>query len=281
MMGALFSPLFSPLNKPLHEWRGQRVWLIGASSGIGAALAQALLARGAQVAVSARRAASLQEVVKLWPKAIVVPFDVQEKNAWQTAHTQLVGKFGGVDLVIFCAAKYKPERSWEVDAEDAADTLQVNLHSVYQGIAAVLPQMLQQKQGGIAIVASVAGYMGLPNASVYGPSKAALINLAELLYSDLHAKGMNVYLINPGFVQTELTAKNDFTMPALQTPEQAAQAIIQGFSRGDFEIHFPRRFTNVLKLVQMLPYRLRFALLTRFLKTHEQPTTPEKIKRVV
>ncbi len=273
--------LFSPLNAPLREWRGQRVWLIGASSGIGAALAQALLALGAQVAVSARRAASLQEVVKPWPQALVLPFDVQEKNAWQQAHTQLVAHFGGIDLVIFCAAKYQPERSWEFDVEDASDTLRVNLHSVYQGIGAVLPQMLQQKRGGIAIVASVAGYMGLPNASVYGPSKAALINLAELLYSDLHGKGMNVYLINPGFVQTELTAKNDFTMPALQTPEQAAQAIIQGFSRGDFEIHFPRRFTNTLKLMQMLPYRLRFALLTRFLKNDEQSTAPEKIKRVV
>ncbi|HEY4714112.1 MAG TPA: SDR family NAD(P)-dependent oxidoreductase, partial [Aquirhabdus sp.] len=116
-------------------------------------------------------------------------------------------------------------------------------------------------------IASVAGYFGLPNASVYGPTKAALINLTEILYSDLHPKGLNVYLINPGFVKTALTDRNTFTMPALQTPQQAADAIWQGMSAGRFEIHFPRRFTQVMKLLQLLPYRWRFSLLERFLKT--------------
>ncbi len=275
----MFSPLFSALNSPVKNWREQRIWLIGASSGIGAALAQALLARGAQVAVSARREASLREAVKLSPQALVLPMDVQDDSAWQAAHAQILAKFGGLDLVIFCAARYKPERSWDVTAHDAAETLEVNLHSVYQGISKVLPSLLQQKRGGIAIVASVAGYIGLPNASVYGPSKAALINLAELLYCDLHRQGLNVYLINPGFVQTELTAKNDFFMPALQTPAQAAQAIVQGFEAGQFEIHFPRRFTYLLKLLRILPYRIRFALLDQFIKSHDPK--PKKTQRVV
>jgi NAD(P)-dependent dehydrogenase (short-subunit alcohol dehydrogenase family) len=188
--------MFAALNKPVRDWRNQRIWLVGASSGIGAALAQALLARGAQVAVSARREASLREAVKLTPQALVLPMDVQDPSAWQPAHAKLIAAFGGIDLVIFCAARYKPERSWEMLAEDAAQTLEVNLHSVYQGISTVLPTLMQQQSGGIAIVASVAGYMGLPNASVYGPSKAALINLAELLYCDLHSKGLNLSLIH-------------------------------------------------------------------------------------
>jgi short-subunit dehydrogenase len=107
--------------------------------------------------------------------------------------------------------------------------------------------------------------MGLPNASVYGPSKAALINLAEILYGDLHPKGLDVYLINPGFVDTGLTEKNSFYMPALQTTQQAAAAIWRGISLGEFEIHFPFRFTQILKLLQLLPYRWRFFLIRRLL----------------
>ena len=113
----------------------------------------------------------------------------------------------------------------------------------------------------------MAGWIGLPKASVYGPSKAALINLAEILYSDLHPRGLDVYLINPGFVDTQLTARNDFHMPALQTPEDAASAIMRGISAGRFEIHFPRRFTLLVKLLRMLPYRLRFALIGQLVKS--------------
>ena len=115
----------------------------------------------------------------------------------------------------------------------------------------------------IALVGSVAGYGGLPKATVYGPGKAALINFAETLYLDLAPAGVSVFLVNPGFVATPLTAQNDFTMPALMTPEAAAEAMLAGFARGDFEIHFPRRFTMVLKLLRLLPRRLYFALIHR------------------
>ena len=135
----------------------------------------------------------------------------------------------------------------------------------YTGLATVLPDMLARGSGGVAIVASVAGYVGLPNASVYGPTKAALINLAEVLYADLHPRGLDVYLINPGFVQTPLTDQNAFAMPALQTPQAAARAIFGGLAGGKFEIHFPKRFTIWVKLLGALPYRLRFALIDRFL----------------
>lgn len=258
--------LFSPLNRPVNNWAGKRIWLIGASSGIGAALAKAYLDKGATVMLSARRAEQLQAIAGKHPNARILPFDVQDAKAWVEAQNHIKHNLGGLDLILFCAAKYQPERSWEMERSDIANTLQINLNSVYEGVCAALPEMLKQNSGGIGIIASVAGYIGLPNASVYGPSKAALINLAELLYCDLHSRNINVYLINPGFVKTELTEKNNFLMPALQTPDQAAAAIIKGMEKGQFEIHFPRRFTTILKLLQMMPYRWRFFLINRFLK---------------
>ena len=137
------------------------------------------------------------------------------------------------------------------------------LHSV----AAVVPAMLQAAQQGrtphLSLVASVAGWRGLPHSLAYGPTKAALIHLAENLYLDLRPQGVAVSVVNPGFVDTPLTAKNDFRMPALLTPEQAASAMLRGWEGGAFEMHFPRRFTTWLKLMRMLPYRWYFALVHR------------------
>ncbi|WP_373975628.1 SDR family NAD(P)-dependent oxidoreductase [Chitinibacter sp. SCUT-21] len=258
--------MFASMNRPIASLAGQRIWLIGASSGIGAALAEQALAAGAHVTLSARREAPLQALAARFDKAHVLAFDAVDLAAWPTAYAQLCAQMGEPDLLIFCAADYQPERVWDVRAARAEQMLKINLISVYCAIETVLPAMLARGRGGIGLIASVAGYMGLPNASVYGPSKAALINLAEILYSDLHPKGLDVYLINPGFVRTDLTAKNDFAMPALQTPQQAASAIWQGITDGAFEIHFPHRFTNTLKFLQLLPYRVRFALFERFLK---------------
>ncbi len=258
--------MHTSLNTPIANWSDQHLWIIGASSGIGAAIAKVALSVGARVTLSARRTDQMHALADVYAKAHVVAFDVLNNDAWQPAYTETRRLQGNVDLVIFCAGDYLPQRSWEIKALTAQRTIQLNLGSVYAGLETVLPDMLAQGSGGIALIASVAGYMGLPNASTYGPTKAALINLAEVLYSDLHPKGLNVYLINPGFVRTELTAKNDFKMPALQTPEQAARSIWKGLSTGRFEIHFPYRFTYVLKIIRLLPYRWRFALFNQFLK---------------
>src|SRR5690606_28483385 len=153
----------------------------------------------------------------------------------------------GVDLVIFCAADYKAMRSWELRGDLIKPMIDVNLTGVYYGLEVVVPGLLAQGHGSLALVGSVAGYMGLPKATVYGPTKAALINLAELLYAELHEKGLGVYLISPGFVKTRLTADNDFHMPALLSTEAAAKAIVKGFEKGVFEIHFPKRFSLTLK----------------------------------
>lgn len=249
------------LNQPIRDWHGKRVWVIGASSGIGAALARALLAQGARVVLSARSKPSLEQIAATHgTNTLVLPLDVTDAASVSPALQQVVVAWGGIDLVLWCAGSHNPVRAWELDAADARRLVDVNLNGVINGLPAVVRQLLLQNSGGIAIVSSVAGYGGLPTALVYGATKAALINLAETLYLDLAPRGIAVYLINPGFVKTPLTDKNTFKMPALISAEEAAHEIIAGFSRGSFEIHFPRRFTLWLKLLQLLPYRWYFAL---------------------
>ncbi len=252
------------MNKPIREWAAQRVWIIGASSGIGAALALALLERGARVTLSARRADALHALAAGHPQARVLAFDVTDFSACDRAADELFDGGGGIDLVVFCAGAYAPMRAWELDRDGIDQLIDINLRAPMGLAACLIPRLLKQGGGALAFVSSVAGYRGLPKAAAYGPTKAALINFAETLYLDLAPRGVSVFLINPGFVATPMTAGNDFAMPALITPQQAAVEIIGGFARGDFEIHFPRRFTRWLRLLRILPYRLYFALVLRF-----------------
>lgn len=259
--------MFAALNPQIRQWQGKKVWIVGASSGIGAALAKELLSLGAELALSARSEGGLQKTAQGHVNALVLPMDATHAYEWRQAHARLKSHWGDSPYwVVFCAGVYRPEHSWELSSASTQNTLQTNLASVFFGIEAVLPGMLQRQDGGLVLVASVAGYMGLPNATVYGPSKAALINLAELLYAELHPRGLGVYLVNPGFVKTRLTERNDFPMPALQSPEQAARAIVAGLARGQFEISFPKRFTWWLQLVRLLPQRWRFAVISHTTK---------------
>jgi NAD(P)-dependent dehydrogenase (short-subunit alcohol dehydrogenase family) len=252
-----------PLNPPIADWRGRRCWLIGASSGIGAATARLLLDRGAKVAVSARNRAALDAVIGARRDGLAFAADVTQPQSLAAARAGIEAAWGGIDLVMLLAGTYAPVRAWELTAEQARRHVEVNLIGVYNALAVVLPGFLERRAGAVAIVSSVAGYRGLPKALVYGPAKAALINLAETLYLDLAPRGVAVYLIDPGFVATPMTAQNDFTMPALLTAEAAAAEIVTGLERGRFEIHFPKRFTLWLKLLRVLPYRLYFAAVRR------------------
>ena len=247
-------------NPAITDWRDCRVWLLGASSGIGAALGSALLQRGARVAFSARNAERLHAAAVGAERALVLPCDAADEDSLRGAWATLLATWGGVDLAIYVAADYRPMRAWSLDLPQARRMIDVNLVAAVAFAHCVVPQLLRQKRGQIAFVASVAGYRGLPKSLIYGPTKAALINFAEALYLDLQPLGIGVRVINPGFVATPLTAANDFAMPALLTPEQAAQATIAGFTGGAFEIHFPKRFTRVMKLLAHLPYRLYFPL---------------------
>lgn len=252
-----------PLNPRITDWCGKRVWIIGASTGIGEALARSLAGQGARLVLSARGAQRLEALADSLPGSAALPVDLSDSVAFPAAAQRAADILGGLDVVVFNAGTYQPLRAWELTPENIRATLNLNLLGVMDGVAAVLPGMLAAGQGHLVIVGSVAGYRGLPKAAVYGPSKAALINFAESIYMDLAPRGIAVSLVNPGFVATPLTAQNDFKMPALITAEQAASAILKGLARGEFEIHFPKRFSCFLKLLRLLPARLYFALLAR------------------
>ena len=244
------------MNEPIREWRGKRVWIVGAFPGIGAALAEDLAARGAYLALSARRAERLQALAARLPGSVAVPLDVAEHHTLLPALLQLLDLWGGIDVVIFNAGVYAPMRAWELTVEGARTTFEINLMGVINGVAAVVPQFLLQGEGAIVIVGSAAGYRGLPKALAYGASKAGVIHFAESLYLDLAPRGVGVFLVNPGFVETLPTASNKFHTPALITAPDAARKILQGMARGRFEIHFPRRFTFLLKALGLLPERI-------------------------
>ena len=247
------------MNPRITDWSGRRVWLLGASAGIGAALASALTGRGARLALSARSAEKLAALNI--DAAVLLPCDVTDRAALQAARDALLTRWGGIDLVIYLAGDYVPMRANNFDLAVAERLMQVNFGGAMKLADCVLPDL--QAGGGIAFVASVAGYRGLPKALAYGPGKAALIHFAECLHLDLAPRGIGVWLINPGFVATRLTARNDFTMPALITPEQAATAILAGLARGRFEIHFPKRFTCLMQWLARMPYGLYFPLIRR------------------
>lgn len=241
-------------NPRLTDWSGQVAWIIGASSGIGRATAEALHARGARVIVSARQAAALEAFVAAHPGAIAIPLDVTAPHALTQALAQVLAVAGRLDLAMYCAGMYEPMRAQRFRADTLQRHLDVNLMGAARLLEPLLPVLLRQGHGHVALVGSVAGYRGLPQALAYGPGKAALHHLAETLYLDLAPAGLGVSVINPGFVDTPLTVRNAFAMPALQTPREAAGHILHGWADGRFEIHFPRRFTWWLKLLRLLPH---------------------------
>ncbi|MGB9354135.1 MAG: SDR family NAD(P)-dependent oxidoreductase [Azonexus sp.] len=247
------------MNPKIVDWSGKRVWLVGASSGIGAALAGELARLGARVALSARSVDKLRALDI--PDALLLPCDATDTASLAGARASLLAAWRGVDLVIYLAGDYVPMRTGDFDLAVAEKVITVNFNGGMRLAATVLPDL--QAGGGIAFVASVAGYRGLPKALAYGPGKAALIHFAECLHLDLAPQGIGVWVINPGFVATPLTAKNDFAMPALLTPEQAALATVDGLKTGKFEIHYPKRFTRVMKLLALLPYGWYFPLVRR------------------
>lgn len=236
------------------------VWVTGASTGIGREIALQLAAAGIKVAASAR---SAEKLATLGADILAIPLDVTDANACRAAVAEIEDRLGPIDLAVLGAGTYAPVAMDDLDPGQFRWMMDTNYMGVVNCLAALAPRMMARRAGHLSWIASVAGYVGLPKAAAYGPTKAALINLAESLKPELGLKGVNVSVINPGFVATPLTAQNDFEMPFLMQPGDAARRTIAGLASGRFEIAYPRRFVAILKSLRALPYPLFFRLITR------------------
>jgi len=252
-----------PLNPKIAGWQGRRVWLVGASTGIGRATAVRLHAAGARVAVSARSALPLEAFARQYAGSLALPLDVTDRVALHAAAERIEREWGGLDMAVYSAGYYKAMRATAFDLDDALRHAQVNYVGALVMLDAVLPMLLRQKSGHISLVSSVSGFRGLPKALAYGPTKAALINLAESLYFDLTDQGIGVSVVCPGYVDTPLTEQNDYRMPALITAEQAATHMMSGWERGQFQMHFPKRFTGWVKALSHLGDAMYFRAVRR------------------
>lgn len=237
---------------------GRRIWIVGASAGIGAALARAFAAEGARLILSARNGAALDALARDCGGAEVLPLDLARREALVQAVAGIAP--GSLDAVICTAALYDPSRVADLDPARTEELLRVNLLGTLD-VARLTPPLLRDG-GQLVLFGSVAGYIGLPGGQAYSATKAAVNNLAESLRAEL-APRVDVRLVCPGFVRTRLTDRNSFAMPAIIPVEEAAAQVLRGMRRGGFEIHFPRRFTLAMKLLRTLPYGLSLRLTRR------------------
>lgn len=248
---------------------GRRYWLVGASSGIGAALARELVRRGARVAISARDAAALRAVADSSagpdPAVVpaVVPVDATDRDAVRRAAGDARAALGGLDVVVWCAGYWEQLDAAEWDADVFARHVEVNLLGLNNVLAAVVPPMTRAGHGHVVGIASVAGYRGLAGAEAYGATKAAQINLLEGLRAAVARHGVRVTTVCPGFVRTPMTETNDFPMPFMVDADAAATAIADGLERRRTEIVFPLPMAVTMKVARVLPVRLWSAITTR------------------
>lgn len=241
----------------MRDWAGKRYWLVGASEGLGLALAQLLSRAGAEVFLSARSADRLAEAVATLPgKAHAVPCDVSDRASVQAAAERI----GHIDGVVYLAGVYWPTKAQDWNAEQVEAMCDINFTGCARVIGAVMPDMVARGQGHIVITGSLSGFRGLPGAIGYAASKAGTMALAESMYADLRDSGIDVQVANPGFIRTRLTAKNDFSMPFLMEPDDAAREMFEHMNSLTFKKSFPLAFSWLFRLSQFMPdwmyYRL-------------------------
>lgn len=239
------------------SYDGQVVWIIGASSGIGLALTKELFTRGALLALSARREDELEKLKgELGEQVKVFVLDVTDAEMTLRTAQAIRAAYGQIDRIVFLAAAYAPMKATALDIAVAKGIIDINITGAFNLVNAILPILKTQKtKGQLALCGSVAGYIGLPAGQPYSATKAAIINLAESLYAEC-GEFMDIKLISPGFVRTPLTDKNEFNMPMIIEPGLAAKKIADGLLLQRFEIHFPKKFTLLLKFMRLLPYKL-------------------------
>ncbi len=250
-------------------WR--TVWITGASSGIGLELARLLDGQVSHVAVSARSKDTLEKIAANSETLVAYPVDVTDPEAVAACVSEIELATGSIiDLAVLNAGTWQLMDAIDLDLDGVRDGIEVNYMGVMNALAALLPGMVARGRGHIAIVASVAGYRGLPRSIAYGPTKAALINLCETLRSELTPHGIVISLVNPGFVDTSMTRDNPFPMPGIIPASQAARSLLTGLERRAYEIVFPSGFGIAMKLLRLLPNELYFWVVRTFITKRPQ-----------
>jgi len=244
----------------------KKIWITGASSGIGKALAEKFASEGWKVATSARRKEILDKMSS-HENIFSYPLDVTNQDQIKISFEKIIEDFKGLDLCVFSSGTYDPKLEQEINVKQNKFVMETNFFGVLYCINAVENYFKNKKNGHISIVSSVAAYRGLPNSSGYGPSKAALTNLAESLYFDFKKHNVRISLVSPGFIKTPLTDKNEFPMPFIKSPEFAAEKMFNGLTKSKaFEIHFPKALTILLKIFRVLPYKIYLFLIDKGVK---------------
>ncbi|WP_170425978.1 SDR family NAD(P)-dependent oxidoreductase [Ruegeria arenilitoris] len=233
----------------MSSFDGRTYWIIGASEGLGRCLAEALSRQGANLVLSARNAARLAEICEALPNTRAVPFDVTDLDAVRRA----VAEVGAVDGLVYNAGAYEPMKTADWDTETVLSMTDVNYLGALRVLGEIVPGLVSVGRGDITLIGSLSGYRGLPAAVGYAASKAALVSLAETMRFDLAGTGVTVRIVNPGFIKTRLTEKNNFKMPMLMTPEDAADRVLKAMSRRRFRTDFPAPFSWVVRLIDYLP----------------------------
>lgn len=251
----------------MKETGDRLAWVTGAGKGIGRALAERLAADGWTVAASARTGADLASLAEQCPSGRIhaFPLDVTDLSRTEQVVAAIEDELGAIGLAVLNAGTHIPVTAADFSAAPFRRLVEVNLMGTVNSLTPVIPRFIARKSGRIAVVASLAGYRGLPTSAAYGATKAGLINMCEALMPDLARHGVRLSLINPGFVETPLTEKNDFPMPFLISVDKAADDIMRGLRRSRFETAFPWRFAFLMKLLRLLPDRLFFLITKRML----------------
>ena len=244
------------------------IWITGASSGIGKALAIKFADEGWQVAASARREDILNKIAESNKNISSFPLDVTDGEKCKEIFEQIKKQYQNIDICFFSTGTWDPNKEKEIDVEQMKKVMNVNFFGTLNCIKAVEKYFREKNSGHISIVSSIAGYRGLPNSTGYGASKAALNNLAESLYFDFGRYNVRVSLVSPGFIKTPMTDKNKFPMPMIKSPEFAAEKMFVGLTKkNSFEIHFPIAFTLLMKFLKIIPNWLYFFLVKKGMKS--------------
>ena len=252
-------------NECMSE-KQKKIWITGASSGIGKALAEKFALEGWKVAISARRKEILDEMAKN-ENISSYPLDVTNQDQISNIFSKIINDFGDIDLCVFSSGTYDPKLEQEINIKQNQFVMETNFFGVLYCIKSVEKYFKDKRDGHISVVSSIAAYRGLPNSSGYGPSKAALTNLTESLYFDFKKHNVRISLVSPGFIKTPLTDKNEFPMPFIKSPKFAAEKMFNGLTKTKaFEIHFPKALTVLLKFLRILPYKIYLFLIDKGVK---------------